>query len=251
MITESKITYQNTEYLIDLSKPIDISLPLRFDGKNPNAWYVDHPKIEPVRFGDWVGSVAEGGDVNFKNIWFSPHANGTHTETVGHITKELVSINQELKTFFFMAELITVSPEEKDKDLVITKEQIKKLKQFDTEAIVIRTLPNTFEKKERAYSHSNPPYLDIEAAQFLKEADVKHLLIDLPSIDKEEDNGELVAHHSFWNAHGEIRKEATITEFIFVEDDVEDGLYLLNLQIASFENDATPSKPVLYKVNEL
>ncbi|MGO3156445.1 MAG: cyclase family protein, partial [Mesonia sp.] len=29
---------------------------------------------------------------------------------------------------------------------------------------------------------------------------------------------------------------------------VEDGNYLLNLQIASFHNDASPSKPVLYKI---
>jgi hypothetical protein len=27
-----------------------------------------------------------------------------------------------------------------------------------------------------------------------------------------------------------------------------DGAFLLNLQIASFENDATPSKPVLYRI---
>jgi hypothetical protein len=29
---------------------------------------------------------------------------------------------------------------------------------------------------------------------------------------------------------------------------VKDGAYLLNLQIASFENDASPSKPILYAV---
>ncbi len=41
---------------------------------------------------------------------------------------------------------------------------------------------------------------------------------------------------------------ATITEMIYVSDEVEDGDYILNLQIASFENDASPSKPVLYKI---
>jgi arylformamidase len=35
---------------------------------------------------------------------------------------------------------------------------------------------------------------------------------------------------------------------IFVDNKVEDILYLLNLQIASFKNDAIPSKPVLYNV---
>jgi hypothetical protein len=45
----------------------------------------------------------------------------------------------------------------------------------------------------------------------------------------------------------DARLEATITEMIYVPDNV-DGSYLLNLQIASFENDASPSKPVLYSV---
>jgi hypothetical protein len=33
-----------------------------------------------------------------------------------------------------------------------------------------------------------------------------------------------------------------------VSNKVEDGEYLLNLMIAPFENDATPSKPILYKI---
>jgi len=31
-----------------------------------------------------------------------------------------------------------------------------------------------------------------------------------------------------------------------VNNSIKDGLYLLNLQIASFEIDVSPSKPVLY-----
>ena len=45
--------------------------------------------------------------------------------------------------------------------------------------------------------------------------------------------------------------DATITEMIFVQDAIEDGTYLLNLQIASFENDASPSKPILYAIENL
>jgi hypothetical protein len=35
---------------------------------------------------------------------------------------------------------------------------------------------------------------------------------------------------------------------IFLPDSIPDGIYLLNLQIASLETDASPSKPVLYKL---
>ena len=34
----------------------------------------------------------------------------------------------------------------------------------------------------------------------------------------------------------------------YVENKILDGNYILNLQIASFENDASPSKPILYKI---
>jgi len=39
--------------------------------------------------------------------------------------------------------------------------------------------------------------------------------------------------------------EATITEMVFVDDSIADGLYLLNLQVASLRNDAAPSRPVI------
>jgi hypothetical protein len=32
-----------------------------------------------------------------------------------------------------------------------------------------------------------------------------------------------------------------------VPDDIVDGIYLLEIQMAPFENDASPSRPVLYK----
>lgn len=250
------IQHNNQNFEVDFSKPIDISITLTNTDENPIAWYIEKPVIEPVRFGHWVGKVSEGSSsTNFNNIFFNPHGHGTHTECLGHITKEFYSINRHLKTFFFTAELVSVEPELRGEDLVITKNQIEKaLEGKFPEAIVIRTLPNPEEKLSRKYSDTNPPYLDEKAAIFIRERGIKHLLIDLPSVDKERDQGKLVAHKAFWNVknthdlNDDARFDATITELIFVPDHVEDGSYLLNLQIASFENDASPSKPVLYKI---
>jgi hypothetical protein len=75
-------------------------------------------------------------------------------------------------------------------------------------------------------------------------------LIDLPSVDKEQDEGKLLSHNAFWNTSGKLRLDATITELIYVENTIEDGSYFLNLQIAPFENDASPSKPILYKIEQ-
>ena len=245
----ASIKYNSKEYQINLKQPIDISIPLRGARDNVNAWYVGKPKITPVRVGDWVGKVKKGASVNFNRIRFNPHAHGTHTECVGHITRKKYSINKNLKQFFFLAELITVAPEKYDEDFVISKKQLRfALRNKKCEAIIIRTIPNTKEKLSKHYSNTNPPYLLEEAAIYLKEKGVKHLLIDLPSVDKEKDEGKLLAHNAFWNTSDNIRLDATITEFIFVPNTVIDGTYFLNIQIAPFENDASPSKPILYKL---
>ncbi|PQV51548.1 kynurenine formamidase [Jejuia pallidilutea] len=245
------IQYNSRKLQIDLSQPLDISMPLRASTNNVNAWYVDAPKIEPVKEGDWVATVKDGACINFNNIMFNPHAHGTHTECVGHITEKVHSINQNLKQFFFLAEVITVAPEKLKGDFVISKKQIQfALGNKKRDAVVIRTIPNTKEKLSKQYSNTNPTYLLEEATEYLRQKNIKHLLIDLPSVDKEKDECQLLSHNAFWNTKGKLRMDATITEFIYVPNAVEDGEYFLNLQIAPFENDAAPSKPILYKIIE-
>lgn len=248
---KAKIQYKDQELQIDLSKPLDISLTLRGDEKNPVAWYLKAPRIEPVKEGAWVGKVSEGASTNFNNVYFNPHGHATHTECVGHITPDFHSINDSLKTFFFHAKLISITPETIGEDEVITKESIQKhLKADEVEAIVLRTLPNTIAKRSKKYSHTNPPYLEEAAAIYIRECGVEHLLVDLPSVDKEKDDGKLLAHKAFWNYPKNTRFYATITELVYVPSKVDDGMYFLNLQPASFENDAAPSKPVLYKIEK-
>ena len=243
----ASIDIKGTSYRFDLNNPIDVSMPLSTDENGANAWYVPPVKIEAVRTDQFVGDVNEGGSVNFNNIAFNPHGNGTHTECVGHISKEKESINQSLKKFFFSAQVISVDPEKQGDDLVITLDQITQQLTEPVQAILIRTLPNADDKKTRQYSNSNPPYIDSKVIPYILKMGVDHLLIDLPSVDREMDEGVLASHHAFWNYPENPNKERTITEFIFIENNVEDGFYLLNLQIAPFENDASPSKPILYK----
>lgn len=245
------IQFKSKKRTIDLSQPLDISIPLTGKPNNVNAWYLDPPKIEPEIIDGEIVSVANGAVVNFNTITFNPHSHGTHTETVGHITEKVYSINQHLKQFFFLAEVVTVAPEKQGEDYVISRKQLQfALGNKKREAIVIRTMPNTRDKFTKQYSNTNPTYLLEDAAEYLKSKDVKHLLIDLPSVDKEQDEGELLAHNAFWNTKGKLRLDATITEFIYVSNKIKDGIYMLNLQIAPFENDASPSKPILYKVIE-
>lgn len=249
MSIKAIIEVNSKTYTILVDKPIDISIPLRASKDNVNAWHLPPPKIYPVKLKDWEGSVKSGASVNFNSIEFNPHAHGTHTECVGHITDEVYSINTTLNQFLFIAELITVVPESLGSDLIISEKQLRfAIGNKKREALIIRTLPNTKDKLNRQYSNTNPPYLSAAAATYLKEKQVKHLLVDIPSIDKENDNGELLAHKAFWGFDGIIRNEATITELIYVPNSVKDGKYILNLLIAPFHNDATPSKPILYEL---
>src|SRR3972149_6163193 len=133
------ISHNHKTFKVNLSKPIDISIPLKEDAENVNAFNAMPLRIEPVRMGDFVGDTNEGGSVNFKNIFLSPHGNGTHTECVGHISKERFTINQCLKEFFFITELITIEPVKSGEDSVITKKQVEKALAGKTpEAVVIR-----------------------------------------------------------------------------------------------------------------
>lgn len=243
------IEYNSRKIEVNISNPIDISIPIDASKKNVNAWYLDNPKIFPEIIDGEEVKVSNGAVVNFNNISFNPHSHVTHTECVGHITEKVHSVNKNLKYFIFLAEVVTIAPLFHNGDFLIGVKQLKTaLRNKKRDAIVIRTLPNLEDKKSMQYSNTNPTYLSEKAAVYLREKGIKHLLIDLPSVDKEKDEGRLLSHNAFWNTSGEIRMDATITEFIYVPNDVEDGEYLLNLMIAPFENDATPSKPVLYKI---
>lgn len=243
------IEYNSRKIEVDISNPLDISIPIDVSKNNVNAWYVEDPKIFPEEFDGEKVKVSEGAVVNFNNIHFNPHSHITHTECVGHITEKVHSINQNLKYYIFLAEVVTIAPEKINDDFVISEKQLKTaLRNKKRDAIVIRTIPNLADKKQTRYSNTNPPYLLEEAAIYLREKGIKHLLIDLPSVDKEKDGGELLAHNAFWNTAGKLRMDATITEFIYVPNTIKDGEYLLNLMIAPFENDATPSKPILYEI---
>ena len=234
--------------------PIDISIPLRFNGQQPNAYGVATASAEPVRAGSLVGDTRQGGSVNFEQYTFIPHCNGTHTECVGHITDERISVRDCLQDVIVAATLISVDPTRDGSDLIISKESlVGKIGVADCSALVVRTLPNVYGKLTARYGENNiPPYFSSDALEYIVECGIKHLLVDTPSIDRVFDDGKLTNHRIFWNVepgsrerNANTRVNNTITELIYVPNDVVDGEYLLNLQIAPFESDCAPSRPIL------
>lgn len=248
---EIKFQYKDSHFTADLSSPIDLSLPLLAGFETVNCFYAPPVEYEPVRAGSFVGSTLEGGPVNFFNVRLNPHGNGTHTECVGHIATERYVIRECLKKSHFFAKLISLYPQKTDDgDRVILPEFLfPLLEKNEAEALIIRTLPNDNLKRRTHYSGANPPYFHPEAIAYLVDCGIEHLLTDLPSVDREEDGGRLAAHKAFWKYPGpDVRTGSTITELIYVPDTVKDGYYLLDIQTASFDLDASVSKPVVFNV---
>lgn len=258
----------------DLDRPFDLAIPLRFGGAQPSAFGAPPATGAPLRVGDFVGEVASGGSCNCSGYRLVPHCNGTHTECVGHVTRQPVHIHEIKRGGFEAALLLSVDtpaaadckessdPPPRPADRLITARAIEAAWQpwtwpgVPVRAVVLRTLPNDPSRMTRRYSRdSPPPYVTRDAANWLVARGIEHVLLDVPSMDRLEDEGFLTAHRIFWglpagstDAAAATRPHATITELVFAGDSVPDGRYLLDLQLPAFAADAAPSRPILYPV---
>lgn len=245
------IEHEDKKYSVDLSRPIDISYPLVPGAAVPKCFWAPNVEAEPVRAHGFVGSTAEGGVVNFYDVKLNPHGNGTHTECVGHIAKIQHSVQESFDQFHFIAKLVTITPRTIDNgDHVIQEDQIiAVLGDESYDAIIIRTLPNDIDIKKVDYSESNPPYLESGCMSHVIGKGIRHLLIDLPSVDRESDDGALAAHHAYWQYPENSHDKKTITELVYIDNVHQDGLYLLEMQVAPLVLDASPSRPVIYPLH--
>ena len=247
---KAQITIDGNVLSADLSRPIFIGIPLRKEA-NPNCYYTDPLEINPIRTGDFVGSIAEGGSLNHMQLVLAPHGNGTHTECSGHILNNGLTIDKVTSQSHHLAQVVSLQPEKDGEDSFISEEQIAGMQlRKEISALVIRSLPNGPEKLSMNYSGTNPTFISEAAMARIVERNIEHLIVDLPSVDPEVDNGALKAHKMFWSTESR-RKNSTITELAFIPDEVEDDIYLLNLQALRIELDASPSNPVLYSLRAI
>lgn len=258
---------------VDLDAVVDISNPISFaDGPTASAFFLPTATATAFEAEGFVGDTGRGGSVNCHTLSLSPHGNGTHTECVGHIVNDPVTVPEVLKGGLFRALLLTVdlvglgdSDESyrgryEDDDDVITAAAVKKARaalaigddeRFD--ALVIRTRMEGLDKRFARWSGTNPPYPTYELLSLLEEWQVTHLVLDVPSLDREDDGGLVPNHHRYWglgegsrNLEGKAPSPRTVTELALVPAHVADGRYLLDLQVPPLLTDAVPSRPLLY-----
>lgn len=262
--------FMGKRYTVDTEHPHSIAIALDFDGKQPNHFGAELATRQPLQAGSFVGDTTKGGSCNVDTIQLVPHCNGTHTESVHHICDQEVSVGSLFNNSLSIACLISIEPklakETNDSyrpalegtDKVIDKSSLQSALSNETlnniESLVVRCVPNHAVKKSCRYDETNqPPFFTREAMELLAASNIKHLLVDFPSVDKMYDDGHLTNHHIYWNIEADshqlteqARCDRTITEMVFVPDEINDGIYCLNLQIPAFELDAAPSRPILY-----
>mgnify|MGYP006167776477 CR=1 FL=1 len=253
--------WQGRGYSVQTSQAIDLSRAVDFDAEQPQFFGLPRAEQRSIEVPGFVGDTRRGGPCNCRTLSLSPHANGTHTESMQHIDAAAPGPAQAISQGLMVARLITLQPtslaqsrehyndcgEPQDEILSAAALKAALSDELLPQAVVLRSLPNTSDKLCQDYDTNWAPYLSFEAIDWLCQAGVLHLILDLPSIDRHDDGGELPNHHRFWQAMG---ASASITELAFVPQTALDGLYLLDLQLPNLLTDAVPSRPLIYPVTE-
>jgi hypothetical protein len=248
-------------------KARSVAIHLDFSDRQPNHFSAPSATAHTWSCGDFVGDTRRGGSCNVRHVTLVPHCNGTHTETIAHVTNEQRFPGQCKIPPWIPCTLITVRPTSTTEDtytpalgpsdrVIDAATLARAMAPWGTacrEALVIRTLPNPPEKVSWHYGPDREPaFFTHQAMELINDWGVQHLVVDLPSIDRMHDEGHLSNHRLFWQLPAEghdcpvhAGHDKTITELAFVENDMHDGHFLLNLQFADWATDAVPSRPVL------
>lgn len=239
----------------------EVSILQTFDENQPSHFDVPRASSMPLKAGDFIGDTSVGGSCNVSALSIVPHCHGTHTETASHLGIGAVSPHQCLTRPLYPGRLITVLTSEdlsgetylgaSPGDLFITKKQLEKASNWysgfsQNGAILIRTNPNSELKKTAKWEQTlRAPYFTSEAIKFLSGLNIKHLVVDFPSLDRTHDGGRLANHHEFFRDH-----TRTVTEMAFFPDHIKDGNYFVSIQVPHFFTDAVPSRVVIFLAKE-
>jgi hypothetical protein len=244
---------------VDYSAATSLALELNFDALHPRHFGAPAASSTPFRVDGFEGEVVLGASCNCRSITLIPHCNGTHTESVGHLTLQQEALHRFVPFAPIPALLLTVKPRlargsgddtdppPRDGDQLLTRTDLlcawEPHASFAARALLLRT--------GAEIQTTNPPYLSRQLTGELVSRGIEHLVVDLPSVDRSQDEGRLTAHRIFFGLPPDsadrnlaARPHCTITEFATFPASLQDGPCALQLQIPAFTGDAVPSRPV-------
>jgi len=268
----ARLDIDGVALLADLAAGASLARVLDFQDPQLRCFGAPAASSVPLEVGGFNGRVVRGASCNCSTLTLTPHANGTHTESVGHLTIERVDAHSLVPQRLLLAALVTVEPEiaadsregseprPADADLLITRARLEEAwpaapaPRLNARAAVVRTQPNDPGKFTEDY-RAAAPFLSAQAASYLVERGIEHLVLDVPSADRSSDGGALTAHRLFFGlppgstqlAQAQ-RPACTITELAYIGAAVTDGWYLLGLHAPAIAGEAVPSRPVLYPI---
>ena len=247
------IKYDNKTYDLEEIQGFDLSFKNKFNGENPTFFNSKPSSLASVKAENFIGDISKGGSCNVNIATLDIHCSGTHTECISHIKDVEYKVVDFCPEGFIPSKLISVFPEKSintmdsyhvplTTDLVISKELLVQKIKNPIDSLIIRTLPNSSYKSTQNYDENPAPFFTTEAINYINELSIKHLLVDIPSIDKANDNGLLGNHHSFF-IKGKI-----ISELLYIPNSLKDSFGFLQIQIPNWHLDAAPSRPIFYPI---
>src|ERR1700722_9435760 len=150
--------------LADLAAGASLARVLDFVGPQLRCFGAAPASSQPLAVGEFSGRVDRGASCNASVLTLTPHANGTHTEGIGHLTVERIDVHSLIPRRLLLAVLLTIEPElagdsaegssppPRADDLLMTRDAIERAwpappaPGLSASAAVLRTLPNQRDK---------------------------------------------------------------------------------------------------------
>ena len=246
MPTDLAVRVAGHWHRVATTQPIDLAVPLTEASTDPQFFAAEAARSVPMQSAGFIGDTTAGGSCNVRVWTLNPHCNGTHTESIGHITDDPLAVGELLPATPMVAQLLSVRAAADDR--VPATEFADRL-HAGADALILRTRGD--DETAGAVSRSYP-VLAAPAMRLIAGLPLQHLLIDTPSLDTEQD-ATLSNHRIWWGlasaerlAGAATHPQRTVTEFIYVPPAVSDGVYLLCHGCARWQSDAAPSRPTLY-----
>jgi kynurenine formamidase len=246
-----------------LQPPVSLAPEMPLDGSGPR-WFDAPPAHSwPHRVGSFSGNVLTGASCNCRNVQLTPHGSGTHTEGVGHLTSDEHHALRVIPTGLLPALLLRIDARAATDCGESADHPPQAGDRLLCAASVAAAWPSNLPFAPLAlvlacHWDGEPPYLSRECAQWIVTRGIRHLIVELPSLDRLADEGCLTAHRIFFGlprraaqarlplSSEALRVDATVTELAQVPDGVATGIGFVQIQVPPMQGDALPSRPLWY-----
>ena len=232
------LIYNDKKYKLGEPRSISRGINIK-QNLQPNAF--DLTKFSQTAFQNqfFTGDTGKGGSCNVNILNFTPH-NLTHIETPMHLKKEGIGLDEiprsNLMGVSYLVDLSNIS----FKDNCVKKEHIEQLDLLkDIKILIVKTKYSELDQYFD-FSNTNPIHFDPKFMEWLTEnfPNIKLLITDLPSIDKENDGGKLLGHKNYFNFNEHERGDKkAIVELAYCKG-VESGIYYTILTPSKIDTDA-------------